>query len=326
MTTIPNAEPDWTPGQTTRVELRPRFEGANIATFIGFKHVNYLVEEAVLDFFRQTGWSSRRLFEEGWAVDLVDLKTRILHALHIDDLVVATVTWQGLVDSSLQFQVFFYRPGEVGGLKLVSARANVVLRAEDRLGPPGQLAQPALAGAAAATLERGRPPHRVVGVTLPPSDHLGASSQVPAGLLHGSGPALFWQWRAPYFYCHHTTRLQLSGVLRYMEEAADLFWLRRGAGIRLLLEEQDWIPVVPVSEVHLVGEAAMESRLGIVFQITSVFRRSTYDARLDCYAIEADALRLVATGAITHGHAHLDSRADWSMVEFDDRLSHAVGA
>ncbi|CAM5265121.1 hypothetical protein SCALM49S_01150 [Streptomyces californicus] len=70
----------------TSLRVRPRYEGSNINTWIGFKHVNYMVEEAVLEHFRASGLGSRLLFEEhGLGVDLVDLDTRILHAFHQDD-------------------------------------------------------------------------------------------------------------------------------------------------------------------------------------------------------------------------------------------------
>ena len=39
--------------------MRPRYEGANICTWIGFKHVNYLVEEAVLAHFRSRRGAGR---------------------------------------------------------------------------------------------------------------------------------------------------------------------------------------------------------------------------------------------------------------------------
>ena len=38
-----------------RSVLRPRYEGANIRTWIGFKHLMYLAEEAVLEWLRIRG-------------------------------------------------------------------------------------------------------------------------------------------------------------------------------------------------------------------------------------------------------------------------------
>src|SRR5688572_27855192 len=38
---------------TTRTTLRPSFEGTNIRTWIGFKHLMYLAHEAVIDHLRE---------------------------------------------------------------------------------------------------------------------------------------------------------------------------------------------------------------------------------------------------------------------------------
>ena len=51
----------------TTTQLRPRYEGSNICTWIGFKHVNYLVEEAVLEHFRQLGARGARCSTSGTA-------------------------------------------------------------------------------------------------------------------------------------------------------------------------------------------------------------------------------------------------------------------
>jgi hypothetical protein len=40
--------------------------------------------------------------------------------------------------------------------------------------------------------------------------------------------AYAWKWRIPYFYCHFTERMQMSGYLRQMEEVVDLFLADRG--------------------------------------------------------------------------------------------------
>jgi hypothetical protein len=47
---------------TTRIRLRPCYEGADICTWIGFKHVDHLVEEAVLAHFRGAGAPAGALF------------------------------------------------------------------------------------------------------------------------------------------------------------------------------------------------------------------------------------------------------------------------
>ncbi|MFJ1828214.1 hypothetical protein ACIOG9_26570, partial [Streptomyces sp. NPDC088178] len=66
--------------EPSTLEIRPRYEGSNICTWIGFKHVNYLVEEAVLNHLRQAGIAPGAIYETyGLCTDIVDIDTRILH-------------------------------------------------------------------------------------------------------------------------------------------------------------------------------------------------------------------------------------------------------
>lgn len=324
MTAVTDAQTTAVPATTTL--LRPRFEGTNICTWTGFKHVNYLVEEAVLDHLRQRGWPARRLFEEhGLAVELTSIDTRILHALHYDDEVQATVVPMPASDGAMRLRVTIHvdRPG--GTVKAVTSRVSVLLRIDDRHGSAPGPVPAELAGHAVARI--GNDTVRVPLGSLHPESGRGAVSQdVPEALRTGTGPAVVWRWRIPYFYCHATVRLQMSGLLRQMEEVVDLFLAERGVSIRTLLDEQDWIPVVPHSSITMLGEALMEEDLVTVLEVDHVFKTATYDARMDCYVVRGDELVKVATGRITHGYAHIDGRGDWSLVEFDDRMLTAVGA
>ncbi|GDY51207.1 hypothetical protein SVIO_018300 [Streptomyces violaceusniger] len=125
--------------KSTQVALRPRYEGSNICTWIGFKHVNYLIEEAVLEHFRSAGMPARALFEDyGLGVDLVGLDTRILHALHMDDLVQTRVEPATKdTDDVLRFRVTLTL--ERGGqrLKAATSKVAVSLRRSDFLPPRG---------------------------------------------------------------------------------------------------------------------------------------------------------------------------------------------
>src|SRR5205807_11001 len=117
--------------QPTTVRRRPRFEGSNICTWIGFKHVMYLVEEAILDHLRQNGIVPRELFErDGIAVDIMDSSVRILHALHMDDEVWIEVSPVNSRDASelayYAVQMFVERDTEK--LKSLTGRVKVVLR------------------------------------------------------------------------------------------------------------------------------------------------------------------------------------------------------
>ena len=75
--------PDW----VAPAPLRPGYEGANIRTWIGFKHFMYLMEEAAVQHVRERWGGPGALWREhGLGVEIVDSSIRILTALHLDQL------------------------------------------------------------------------------------------------------------------------------------------------------------------------------------------------------------------------------------------------
>ncbi|MFF4367997.1 thioesterase family protein [Streptomyces sp. NPDC001594] len=318
-------------GTETTVRVRPRFEGSNINTWIGFKHVNYLVEEAVLEHFRSAGLPSRELFEEyGLGLDVVDLDTRILHAFHQDDearaVVVPTTRDE---DTRFRFSVTLYVEREGKELKAVTSKAEVSLRADDYLAPlahPRELARFTVERLGDAT---GRGPWDGKETAVADNTALAAgrgttgADPVLEQLLAGEN-AFGWKWRIPYPYCHFNERLALSGYLRQVEEVVDLFLADRGISIKTLLDDRKWIPVVPRSRVTFLDEALMEEDLYTVFTVEEVFKDFTYTARTDFYVVRDGRLVQTATGRITHGYAVFENRRDWSLVGFDERVVRAL--
>ncbi|HZM84361.1 MAG TPA: hypothetical protein VFC19_52240 [Candidatus Limnocylindrales bacterium] len=274
--------------QRSETVTRPRFEGTNIGTWVGFKHVLYLLEEAVLDHLRASGCGPRALYEEhGLAVEIVDCDARILSALRTDDLVTVRVEQREPDRGELTFAVACY----VDGVKTVSACVRLVLRRCGHDGP----APEALAPFVVDAIDR----------PGPPSD--------------GHGHKGFeWRKRIPYFYCHYSERLQHSGYVRIMEEVVDLFLAGGGISIRTMLDGRRWIPVVPHVQIGLLGEAAMEEELRTVFTVEEVFKDFTYTARMDCYVPRGDRLTPVASGRITHGYAEVrGARENWGLIRMD---------
>jgi acyl-CoA thioesterase FadM len=281
---------------------RPRYEGSNICTWIGFKHVMYLVEEAVLDHFRQSGAVPRELYEaHGLGVDIVDSDARIATALHMDDEVRTEVETRPREDDGtfvLRTTSRVRRPTEE--VKAVTATVRVRVRpVDDGPGDGSALAPPAGGRGAVGTTE----------------------SDVEA-LVAGAN-AIVWRWRVPYFYCHFSRHLQHSGYLRLMEEVVDIFLAERGISIRTMLGQR-WIPVVPRAQLRIVEDALMEEDIYTVFTVEDVFKDFTYTARMDCYVRRDGRLRQTATGRITHGYAEVLDRRDWKLVPFDARTLAAL--
>lgn len=293
---------------------RPRYEGANIRTWIGFKHFYYLVEEAVLEWLRGRGSGARALFHEhGLGVEIVDCSMQLPNLLEVDDEVRAEVG-QG-ANGRLSVRMTVRRDGR----EVVVSRARVtvaLVREQDATGH--RPAPEALRGmevgdlADASTVDT--PDHRRV-----PTGRSVADILVPEG-----SPAFLWSWRAPYFYCHFSDRVQHSGYVRALEEVVDRFLADRGLSVARLLRERQWIPVVSRSRVRLVAAAHMEETVHTVLTVSDVLRRSMYEARVDCYVARDDRLVHTATASILHGYAVSRGPGAGQLVELDDQVIAAL--
>ncbi|GGT17794.1 MULTISPECIES: acyl-CoA thioesterase family protein [Streptomyces] len=302
--------------ETTSVQVRPRYEGSNICTWIGFKHVNYMVEEAVLDHFRQAALPARGLYEEhGLGLDIVGIDTRILHAFHMDDIATAEVVpFTKDADGTLGFKVIVSveRDGEI--LKAVTSKVRVSLRIDTYLDSAGEVPD----GLARFAVDR-------LGADLEPAPLTPFTSEdtVLDELLEGKN-AYGWKWNIPYPYCHFTERLQMSGYLRLMEEGKDRFVADRGISIKTLLDDRRWIPVVPRSEIRILDEAMMEEDLYTTYEVEDVFKDFTYTTRMNWYVVRDGKLLKTATGTIVHGYAVIKNRRDWSLENFDQHVLDAL--
>lgn len=325
MTTQQNAAPLVL--DRTTATLKPRFEGSNICSWVGFKHVMYLVEEAVLEHFRTQGLAPRPLYEEkGICLEIVNSSVRILHALHLDDSVQVHVLPKTKPDAdelTMGIELMVKREGKE--LKALTGTVNVVFRLDDSVVTAHAGAathDPRIARYTTSRIQRGeRKSIPSVNLTREPGV---VSPSVLAALGADKTNSFVWKWHVPYFYCHYNDRLQHSGYLRLMEEVLDLFVADRGISIRTLLENKKWIPVVPAANLQILDEAMMEETIYTVFTVEDIFKDTTYKSRMDCYVERHGGLVHTATGHITHGYAVVDSRRDWSLVQFDAEVVKAL--
>ncbi len=312
----------------TVAELRPSYEGSNIGSWIGFKHINYMVEESLLNHFRASGFPAHALYQKyGLCVELVDISTRILTGFHLDDVVEATVRPAATGnDEELAFTVGLAIRHGPERTRAGSSKVHVLLR-RDQPGWPAEAAPDELAPFTTSRIARAeRDPAPIPG--LPASHSAGRdtidSDSVLAGLIRDTN-SFGWHRRIPYFYSHFTGRMQMSGYMRQMEEIVDLFLADRGLSIKRLLDERSWIPVVPHSSVSMLAEAVMEEDLYTTFTVESIFKGFTYTSRMDAYVLRGGQLLRTATGRITHGYAEIMNRHDFRLVEFDERVLSALG-
>lgn len=270
--------------------LRPRYEGTNIGTWIGFKHLMYLAEEGLLAFFREQGFGPRRLFHEfGLGLEIVDASVQLPALLEIDDEVVA--------------ETRLLAPGRG------STRLRVEHGATPRVVLNGKLGFTLAANAQAS----GRPWPAELGALAPldgaPQD--GRLADVPlrsgdarAGLMAACPAAFYWCWKARYFHCHVSERVQYSAYVRALEEVVERFLEDRGLAVGRLLVERGLIPVVSRARVRMLRPVAMEALVHTTFVVDDVLMDKAYDGRMDCYVQHGGVLQHVASARILHGYAH----------------------
>ncbi|WP_433241175.1 hypothetical protein ACQPYK_35785 [Streptosporangium sp. CA-135522] len=299
--------------EPTVVYGRPAYEGANIRTWIGFKHFTYLVEQAVLQWLIDQGTGSRNLFlEHGLGMEIVDSSIQLPAVLELDDDVRAQVT--AGKGNLLTVQLSVVRDG--GEVVVLRGKVRVALVRERTADAHRPAPEPLAALEVADLAEAGT-------VARPADLHLAAGQTAQAALT--ADPAAFlWSWRAPYFYCHFSDRVQHSGFVRALEEVVDRFLADRGISVGRMLRERSWIPVVSRARVRLIAAAHMEETIHTVFTVTDVLRGIMFDGRMDCYVQRGDELVHVATAQILHGYAIAAGEGAGGMAQLDDGVVRAL--
>lgn len=311
--------------EPTVIVIHPRFEGSNICSWIGFKHVMYLAEEAVLSHLRQCDVIPRKLYEQfGICTEILQSEARILHALHMDDAVKIEVKLQpNNLDKKLVFSVQMFVQEDGKEIKAYTGKVKLLFRfdtsgivpiSSDRL--PLEIS-PHISTDLESTAE-------IPLGNLTPDRSLSIHENIRRELIEKNANAFIWKWHVPYFYCHFNDRLQHSGYLRIMEEVVDLFLADRGISIRTMLNSQKWIPVVPNASIEIMREAVMEETIYTVYTVEEIFKEATYTSRMDCYVEREGSLIHTASGKITHGYAKIQNRRDWSLVNFDEKTINAL--
>jgi len=301
----------------------PSFEGANIATGLGFKHIMYLAEDGVVHYFRERGCGPQMLYENhGLGLEIVHADARLLTGINLDDLVrieVRRITVPGDFELTFAVQLFVTRAGRE--VKAISGAWKVLFRQEEPVSsiapPPSTLAQFVI-----AKIDRGASAQLSLTQSREPVD-LDKKSNIRRFRFQERNSFL-WKRRIPYYYCHYNRRLQHSGYLRLLEEVVALFLENRGLSIRTMFDTKGWIPIVTKTQLDILNEAYVEENIYLVFTLESIFKTFTYTARVDFYVPRGTELLLVGTGKITHGYLKIKSRRDWELVRFDEQTLAAL--
>ena len=290
---------------------RPAFEGANIRTWIGFKHFMYIVEAAILEWLKDQGTSARDLYlNHGLGLEIVDFSVQLPAVLELDDDVRAEVV--GGKGNLLNVALFTHRDGE--DVTVLKGKVRVALVREDTA-PDGHkpaptvLAEFEVGDVAEASTVKGAEPIRL------------APGQTAESVLAANPAAYLWSWRAPYPYCHYSDRVQHSGFVRTLEEVVDRFLDHRGISVGRLVRERQWIPVVSRARVQLISAVHMEETVHTVFTVTDILRGIMCDGRMDCYVQRGDELIPVVTAQILHGYAIAAGEGAGGMADLDEETA-----
>jgi acyl-CoA thioesterase FadM len=278
--------------RVTLVPLRPRYEGANIRTWVGFKHLLYLVEEAVLAWFRERGAGPQRLYHDyELGLEIISSSTLLLALVEVDDEVTAEVT---LKQPGL-FAVKLLVKRGVPTVALTSKVRVALVREKNASAVgsvPEEFAPLVVTDMAQAATDVERRDRRIA-----------AGKEPRAVLLTGGSPACLWSWKARYFHCHYSARVQHSSYVRALEEVVDRFLEERGISVGRVLREEGLIPVVSRVRVELLADAHMGETVHTSFVVGEVLKGVAYDGRMDSHVQRGETMVHMASARILHGYA-----------------------
>lgn len=291
---------------TTTYVGRPRFEGANIRTWIGFKHFTYLLEEGVLQYLRDRDLGPTKLYREfGLGVEFVDSSIQLPNTIDLDDEVTVHVT-RDQRKLGWAFAVRMTVDRGDGPITVLNGKTRVQLIHEVDT-TPGARIPDSIADAVSE---------------ITPLDTTGP--QTLAQLKSENAGAFLWSWRIPYFYCHYSLRLQHSGYVRAVEEVVDRFLFDRGLAIEEVLAERGWIPVVSRSRITLLEDALMGETLHTVMRVDEVIKDVMYPAKIDTYVERGGTLFHTATASVVHGYAVSRGADAGTLAVFDDETRSKI--
>jgi acyl-CoA thioesterase FadM len=282
-------------GRISTFTLRPGHDGANIRTWIGFKHYMFLAESAVIEWFRKRRLGPGTLFHTyGVGFNIVESSLQLPSTLDVDDDVIAVV---GPLTNSL-FDVRLYV--QRGETRVTVARGKLTL-------------------ALVRERESSVPlPEELINLEV---RAIGNGTIAP--MPNGHRP-FTRSWRVPYYTCQLSDRMQHSGYVRALEETVDDFLTHRGIAVGRLLADRHWIPVVSRARVEMLAEAHLDEPMQAEFTVTDILRNTMFEGRMDCY-VERDGGRVhTATGQILHGYAVADGPDAGSVAELDPEIVAAL--
>jgi acyl-CoA thioesterase FadM len=290
------------------VHLRPRFTGANIRTWIGFKTFMQLEEEAVLTWFRERRIGAQALFHtHGLQLQVVDSSAILPAVLETDDQVTAHVQLAG--DNRFNVRLRVARNQEEPTVLRGNVTVSLVPSPD---APPRELPE--------ALSRFVQPSH-----TAQEAMEVGPAGTSPETLQRAvQAGAVLWSWDARYFHCQYSDSVQHSAYVAAVEEVVDRFLEAKDLAIPRLLREKSWIPVVSRARVQSLAAAHMGEQIHSTFRVTGLLKRSAFEGEMDCYVLRGEHLLRVASAHIIHGYAVSRGPEAGRLAELDDATVAAL--
>lgn len=298
----------------TVIRARPSAVSCNIRTWIGFKQFFDLLEAGVLAWIEAQGISPRELYHAyGLAVEMADVSAQLPAVLELGDDVEVSITPRPRGGLTATISV------ARGEMTVVALKASVTVAlvpgeaSADSTAKPRADLSPALLPIIADTASYAGP----AALSVPSrGDVLTSVGAAPGAYL--------WSWRAAYYLCHYSDRVQHSGFVRCLEEVVDHYLQDRGIGIGRLLRERYWIPVVSRARVRLGAPAHLDDVVHTVFEVTDVLRDTLFSGTMSCWVERDGELACVAAGEILHGYAISAGELAGTMAVLDPPVITAL--
>lgn len=281
----------------TTANLRPLSEGANIESWIGFKHFSYLAEAGIQEYLRNTGRSQDAILRAGHSVDIASLSLRLPSPLYADSLVDVHVEGERRETDSLSEMLC------VEGLSRDSGERRRCLQGTAMLNQH-RLAD--LEDCLARIEKQGQ-------------------AKIPRARADAPGHH-DWHFTVPYPFCRAASVLQFDGYVRLVEDGIERYLRAHGISVRRLLVERGWIPVVTDWKINIHEPVFMEETLLIRMDVTSIFKGLLWETRISFVAMRDDKETTVAESFIRHGYAVTKGPGAGTMATFDKEVRHALGS
>ncbi|MFJ4650570.1 hypothetical protein ACIP5Y_04745 [Nocardia sp. NPDC088792] len=280
-------------------------EGANIRTWIGFKHFEYVVSDAIREYLTASGVDARQLIIDGGAFEVVASRVALTSVIELGDrLTVRIVELIRVAADRLSAIV------EIDNLR--SAQRALKGRYQILLTAPADDA-----GRFAPVLE-----------TLAEGP-LAVAAKPRGGTLSGpetpaAADVFAHEWVVPYYYCERSEVLSYRGYVRTVETVVDEYLAHVGLAIPGLLAERAWIPVVAKYSFEILAPAPMGVRVRTFFKIEDVVGDAVFNASWATFAEQPAGWVCTARGEIQHGYAISRGAAAGSLARLDEATIKAL--